>query len=134
MVVAAPGRVGRSAASTASSSPVGAARGHAEQRAGLLGPLHILGGQQGAGADHATLDLGHLADHVKRGGGAQGDLQRRQTAGDQRLGQRTGMGHILDHDHRHDRRAAAQGFGLLGGVLGGHVNESYLLGAESGAA
>ena len=52
----------------------------------------------------APFHLRHLADRVERDRRAQRHLQRAQTTGDQRFGNRASISDIVDHEHRDDRR------------------------------
>ena len=63
--------------------------------------------QHRARADNRAGHLLHRPDHIERGGRAQRHFEHRQAARDQRLGDRHGMGHILDHQHRDHRRHGA---------------------------
>jgi len=93
---------------------------HAKPCARSLGGGHIGRGQQGARADNAALDLGHLRDHLQRSIGAQRDLQRGQPPFDQRAGQGLGMGRIMHDQHWHNRRQFTDFAGGGSGGLGGH--------------
>ena len=98
----------------------GAAGRHPEARARSARGAHILGGEQGARADGRALDRRHRGDGLQRAGGAQGHLEHAQPAGDQRLGQRAGVGGVLDHQHGDHGGDRADLRGKRALLLGGH--------------
>ena len=109
--VAVPGRNGTPLAWRPSSS-VGVAPGETRKRAPSserLGDLAVRGDR--AGADDGVRDLGRdPLDRRRRGGGAQRDLDHRQAAADERLGERDGVLDVVDHDDGDDGREAGEFF------------------------
>ncbi len=76
-----------------------------------LGPrrqrvVEVAGVEHRAGPDDGALDAGHLADHLEGRRGAQGDFQGGEPALDQGLGDRGGLGHVIDHQDRNDGHGA----------------------------
>ena len=68
--------------------------------------IELLGIEDGAGAQHGLRHLGgHRPQGVQRHRRAQRDLEHRQTAFDQRPGERHGIGQPLDREHGDDGRA-----------------------------
>ena len=83
------------------------ARRHAEDRARRLRAPHHVFVEQRSRADDG---LGHLAadrlDRLRRRRGAEGHLQNRQPAADQRLGERNRLLRLFYHDDGHNARLA----------------------------
>src|SRR4029079_14695810 len=75
-----------------------------EARAGFEARFQIGFVQDGTGPGNRPVHFRHLPDRIERDRRTQRYLQRAQTTGDQRFGDRAGISDILDHEHRDDRR------------------------------
>ena len=106
--LATPGRNGTPLAMRGAGERVGQAGRDDEPRPGVdrASPSMRLV-EHRPGADDRALDAGHGAHRVERAGRAQRDLDHRQAALDQRLGQRDRVDVLVDHQHRDDRRQRA---------------------------